>query len=46
MARWQRRMAPLTPGGANWKKAKQHVARIHERIAESIISPGHPNMVK
>lgn len=33
LARWHRRMARRTPGGANWKKAKQHVARIHERIA-------------
>ncbi|CAN7603804.1 IS200/IS605 family element RNA-guided endonuclease TnpB [Paenibacillus sp. LjRoot56] len=30
---WQRRLARRTKGGANWHKAKQKVARIHERIA-------------
>ncbi|MEK5491308.1 IS200/IS605 family element RNA-guided endonuclease TnpB [Paenibacillus sp. FSL R7-0297] len=33
LALWQRRMARRTPGGSNWKKARQHIARIHERIA-------------
>lgn len=38
LALWQRRMARRTPGGSNWKKAKQHVAlmnvlRINEMIS-------------
>lgn len=33
LALWQRRMARRTKGGANWRKAKQKVARIHEKIA-------------
>lgn len=32
LALWQRRMARRTPGGSNWKKAKQQIARIHENI--------------
>ncbi|MNR02421.1 putative transposase [compost metagenome] len=32
LACWQRRMAHRVKGGSNWHKAKQKVARIHERI--------------
>ncbi|WP_342481111.1 IS200/IS605 family element RNA-guided endonuclease TnpB [Paenibacillus sp. FSL L8-0340] len=35
LALWQRRLARRTPGGSNWKKAKKHIARIHEHIANS-----------
>lgn len=30
---WQRRLSRRTKGRANWQKAKLHIARIHERIA-------------
>lgn len=33
LALWQRRLSRRTPGGSNWKKAKQQIARIHEHIA-------------
>ncbi|MGG1555383.1 IS200/IS605 family element RNA-guided endonuclease TnpB [Paenibacillus ferrarius] len=32
LAKWQRRMARRKKGGRNWQKAKNKVARIHERI--------------
>ncbi|AHV97020.1 IS200/IS605 family element RNA-guided endonuclease TnpB [Paenibacillus sabinae] len=32
LAFWQRRMARRNQGGSNWQKAKQKVARIHEKI--------------
>lgn len=35
LAKWKRRMARRTKGGCNWYKAKQAVARIHERIHNS-----------
>jgi putative transposase len=35
LAKWQRRMSRRTPGGSNWRKAKQKVARIHENIRNS-----------
>ncbi|WP_342481952.1 transposase [Paenibacillus sp. FSL L8-0340] len=35
LALWQRRLTRRTPGGSNWKKAKQHIARIHEHTANS-----------
>lgn len=35
LALWQRRMSRRTPGGSNWKKAKQKVARLHEHIANT-----------
>ncbi|RAU97330.1 IS200/IS605 family element RNA-guided endonuclease TnpB [Paenibacillus sp. YN15] len=35
LARANRRMARRTPGGANHKKAKRQVARIHEHIANT-----------
>ncbi|MBT2288680.1 IS200/IS605 family element transposase accessory protein TnpB [Paenibacillus albidus] len=35
LAFWQRRLSRRTPGGSNWKKAKQQVARIHEHIGNA-----------
>ncbi|MDR9748595.1 transposase [Paenibacillus taichungensis] len=35
LALWQRRMSRRTPGGSNWKKAKQKVTRVHEHIANT-----------
>ncbi len=32
LGQWQRRMARRQKGGANWRKAKQKVARVHEKI--------------
>lgn len=32
---WQRKQSRRTKGGSNWQKAKQKVARIHEKIAHS-----------
>jgi putative transposase len=32
---WQRRLSRRTKGGSNWRKAKQKIARIHEKIANS-----------
>ncbi|MDQ6419595.1 IS200/IS605 family element RNA-guided endonuclease TnpB [Paenibacillus sp. LHD-117] len=35
LAFWQRRMSRRAKGGSNWHKAKQKVARIHEKIANT-----------
>lgn len=35
LARYQRRMARKVKGSANWKKAKDHIQRIHARIANA-----------
>lgn len=35
LAFWQHRMARRTKGGSNWHRAKQKVARIHEKIANT-----------
>ncbi|MCM3270587.1 IS200/IS605 family element RNA-guided endonuclease TnpB [Paenibacillus elgii] len=35
LAFWQRRLSRRLKGGANYRKAKQKVARIHERIANA-----------
>ncbi|OXM12987.1 IS200/IS605 family element RNA-guided endonuclease TnpB [Paenibacillus herberti] len=32
LAFWQRRLSRRTPGGSNYQKAKQRIARIHEKI--------------
>lgn len=33
LARWQRILSRRKPGGSNWHRAKQKVAKIHEKIA-------------
>jgi putative transposase len=35
LVRWQRILSRRKKGGSNWQKAKQKVARIHEKIANS-----------
>jgi len=41
LATWQRRKSRRTKGGSNWHKAKQKVARIHEKIANRRLDALH-----
>ncbi|WP_433743553.1 IS200/IS605 family element RNA-guided endonuclease TnpB [Paenibacillus amylolyticus] len=41
LAKWQRIMARRHQGGSNWRKAKQKVASIHERIRNSRMDAIH-----
>ena len=46
LAKWQRRMSRRTRGGSNWNRAKQKVARIHEKIRNSRQDTLHKHTTK